>query len=208
MNLLQMLLGGFQQESTVQNISAQSGASGNQIMKLIAMALPLLIKYMTKNAGSQEGAMSLLGALGQHKETNNIAKQVKDADVDDGKKIIGHILGDDKKEVLGNLAEETGMDVSQVNDALGSMAPGLLSGVSAAADTAGTQKKKGVDLSDGIDLGDVMGLLGGMTGGSGGGGGLGDLLGGLGGLFGGEKKPEKKGETNGNDLLGMLAKMM
>ena len=48
------------------------------------LALPILIKYMTKNASSGDGALSLLGALSQHKNNNSMDLQLKDADEDDG----------------------------------------------------------------------------------------------------------------------------
>ncbi len=70
----------------------------------------------------------------------------------------------------------------------------LLSSLNTAATSA---KKKKVDLSDGLDLSDVIGLLGGAGGGS--------LLGSL---FGGKKDDEKDDALNGNALLQTLLKLM
>ncbi len=204
MNLLELLLGSLQQNASVSNVSEKTGGSNEQIMKLIKLALPILILYMTRNANSQQGARSLLDALGDHQDTGNIADQIANADLEDGDKIIGHILGDDKKSVISDLAGQTGMDYSQVVSALGSMAPGILSGLSAATTSADKKKKNGVDLSDGIDLGDIMGLLGGTASQSSSSGGLGDLLGGL---FGGGQKPAASA-TNGMDLINTLVSLL
>ena len=59
-----------------------------------------------------------------------------------------------------------------------------------------------MDLSDGLDLSDVMGLLGGSSSGSL----LGNLFGG--GLFGGSKPDEKDDGLNGNALLQTLLQLM
>ena len=51
-------------------------------------------------------------------------------------KIIGHILGGGQADAVTKLTKETGMDESQVNSALSSLAPALLSGLSAAMGSA------------------------------------------------------------------------
>ena len=164
MNLLELLGGSLTDEASVSSIAAKAGGTNKQILKLITIALPILISYMTKNASKKEGAQSLLGALGQHDNTRKISQQVADADEVDGAKIIGHILGNDEPAVAGNLAKQTGMDPKQVAKVLAIMAPIVLSGLNAATKKADKTKKSGVDLSDGVDLTDVMGLLGGATG--------------------------------------------
>ena len=58
---------------------------------------------------------------------------------------------------LHALSEKTGLSEKQI-------APFLLSGLSATANSANSQQQSGVDLSDGFDLGDLMGMLGGMSG--------------------------------------------
>ena len=93
---------------------------------------------------------------------------------------------------------QSGLSGKEVNSALDSIAPALLSSLNTATVSA---KKKKVDLSDGLDLSDVMGLLGGNSGGS--------LLGSLfGGLLGGGRPDEKDDGLNGNALLQALLKQM
>lgn len=213
MNLFQMLQGSMTTDSSVNTLTEKTGASNKQIMMLISIALPILIKMMTKNASSQSGAQSLANALTQHNSQKTMADQITDADETDGEKILGHILGGQSSDILSSLSSETGMSQSQVSTALNSMAPALLSGVSAAA-----THTSGVDLSDGLDLSDVMGMFGGSTGGSGGGSGLGmlgSLLGGgsggglLGGLFGGGAQAnDDDGQMDGSALLQALSGLM
>jgi len=162
MNLLQLLLSTLTSQSSVNTVSKKTGANSKLTSKLLLVAIPLLIKYMTQNASKKTGAQSLLSALGQHTQTTSMTQQIQDADEDDGAKIIEHILGKDKNKVVNSLASETGMTSNQVSSTLSNIAPALLSGLSAAT-TSANNTKPGVDLSDGLDFGDLMGLFGGSS---------------------------------------------
>ena len=198
MNLLEMLGGSLTEEASVNNIAKKSGSSNAQIIKLVGVFLPLVITYLTRNAKKKGGAKSLANALGQHKDKKSIAAQIETADTEDGEKILKHILGDDEDEVTNRLAKQTGMSSSQVTSALDAMLPGIMSGISASASKASKKKQSGVDLSDGIDLTDIMGMLGGGSAPKKSSGfGLDGLLGMLGGAA--TAKTEKK--TSGNAAL-------
>ena len=95
MNLLSLLLGSMTEENSVGTIAGKTGLTSKQITKLLLIAIPILMKAMTNNASSQSGAASLLSALGQHSSKKSVADQMKEADEEDGAKIIGHILGKD-----------------------------------------------------------------------------------------------------------------
>ena len=164
MDLLTLLLKTMTSNSSVNSMKKKSGATASQIKFLIALALPLIIKYLRKNASSQQGASSLLGALTQHTNTNSISQQIANADTNDGNAILGHIFGKDYGNVTSNLSQQSGMSASQVQSVLSSLAPSLMSGLSAATSAASQQQAAGkVDLSDGVDLSDLMALFGGKT---------------------------------------------
>ena len=180
MDLMSMLMGSMGSSDAVDALSGKLGASGDQTSKLISSALPLLMKQMTQNASSQEGAQSLMNALSQHTDTKSMAEQIGGADEADGMKIIGHILGGRQADAVTKLTKETGMDESQVNSALSSLAPALLSGLSAAM---GSAKK---DEKGGFDLGGIVGAL-----------------------FGGKNDGKADAAAGtGNELLGMLTSLM
>ncbi len=134
MNLLSLLAGTMLSQSSVNSVSGKTGLSSKQIQKLVMLALPILIKYMTQNASSGNGALSLLGALSQHKNNNSMDLQLKDADEEDGAKIIHHILGRKENAVTQDLSTQTGLGTDQVHQVLSILAPGLMSGVSNAAE--------------------------------------------------------------------------
>ena len=136
MNLLQLLLGVMTSQSSVGSVSGKTGLSDKQIKQLMMLAIPLLLKYMTKNASSQDGALSLLGALSQHTSNKEMNSQMDDADEADGEKIIGHILGKNEGKVTQDLSAKTGLDSSQIHKVLSIIAPALMSGVSEAASSS------------------------------------------------------------------------
>ena len=216
MNLIEMLLGSMTSDSSVDALAKKTGGSNKQMYALIIAAIPILIKFLTKNAKKEEGASSLLSALGQHTKKTSAAAQIADADEEDGVKILAHILGDNQGKIVKDLSKSTGLSNEQVVKALANLAPATMSGLSAATETASKQKKASVDLSDGLDLSDIMSMMGGQkqqeeT--SGAGGLLGALLGGkkkkqeaspmdlLGGLFGAKQQEE---ESTSMDVLSSL----
>jgi len=155
MNLLGLLLGAMMTPSSVNNLSGKTGINKNAIMRLLPLAIPLLIKYLTKNAQSQQGALSLLGALTQHKNTDTMELQLADADADDGGKILNHILGGNYGSVMHQLAAQSNMTDDQVSSVLSTLAPALLSGVSA----ANTQQQS----AGAGSLGSLLGMFGGAA---------------------------------------------
>ena len=155
MNLLSLLLGSMMTQSSVNNLSGKTGTSQSAIMRLLPLAIPILIKYLTRNAQSQQGALSLLGALTQHKNTNSMELQLADADADDGDKILNHILGGNYGNVMNQLAGQSGMSEDQVSSVLANIAPALLSGVSA----ANTQQQS----AGAGSLGSLMSMFGGAA---------------------------------------------
>lgn len=205
MSLLSILTKSLLSDVALKALAKKTGLSSAKLKKLVPLAIPMLLKALTNNASSQTGLQSLLGALTQHTSTKALPEQIQEADTDDGGKILGHIFGGNTENALGSLAQQTEMSQQEVGSALSSIAPALLSGLSAATTS---NAKPGFDLSDGLDMGDVMaifgsgtqsggGLLGGLLGGSSSGGGL------LGSLFG-QNTEEKDESLNGTALLNAL----
>ena len=229
MNLLQLLLGSLTTNDSVNSVSKKTGVNSGSVSKLLMMAVPLLITYLTKNASKKDGATSLLSALTQHTSTQTVSQQINNADSTDGAKIIAHILGSNQKSVISNLAKETGLSAKEVNAVLNAVAPAILNSLNTATTAAASQKPQQtsaakVDLSDGIDLSDIAGLLGGGSvsnvNSNPAAGLLGSLLGGsstsasqqntgldlLGTLLGGSKPTAQ--QSNGTELLGLLTSLM
>ena len=221
MNLLSLLLSSLLTDSSVSALAKKTGLSAAALKKLIPLAVPLLLKFLTSNASSESGALSLLGALSQHTNQKTLSDQIDEADTEDGGKIIGHIFGNQSDVVTNRLAQQSGMSERDVSSALAGIAPALMSGLSAANHTVSAAPK--VDLSDGIDLSDLLGmfagaqsvqqvpqsqsygggLLSGLLGGSSSG--LGDLFGSM--LGSSAQQASQENDFNGTQLLSLLSSM-
>ena len=114
MSLLSTLVGSMSSDESVEAVSRNTGVSKLAVGGLIALALPLLMKKLTSNAQSQQGAASLLGALSQHTNTDSIASQLTNADSADGNAIIGHILGSDQAGAVSQLAEQSNRSANEI----------------------------------------------------------------------------------------------
>ena len=158
-----MLMSSMTSNSSVEALSKKSGGSSKGIKMMLLLAIPLIIKYLTKNAkASQSGATSLLGALQQHTSTQSVSNQIANADTNDGAAILGHIFGNDYSDVVSSLASQSGLTQTQASSVLQNIAPALMSGLSAATTSATTQSQSsGFNLSDGLDLSDIAALMGG-----------------------------------------------
>ena len=177
MNLLSILLKSMMTDNSINTMSQKTGLGAKQLRKLLPLAIPLLLKFMTKNASSQAGASSLLSALTQHTNNKPVSQQIAEADTVDGGKILAHILGNNSQASLDDLANQTGMSQQEVLSALSSITPAMLSGLSAATNasantasaaastaaiqTASATAASQIDLSDGLDMKELMSLLGG-----------------------------------------------
>lgn len=203
-NLLQVLMNSFTQQTSLDATSKKTGIKGVSILTILSYALPLIMKYMTKNASSQSGAQSLLGALTQHTSTKAMPEQIAAADTNDGAAIIRHIFGDNEASAVNEIATKANVPAADVSSVLSSIAPTLLSSISAAA-TAGSQaqaqQKKGVDLSDGLDVSDLAAIFQSTQAGSGLGGILGTLL-------GGTTQQSATAKDDGTALLSSLLSLM
>ena len=181
MSLLSILMKSLLSDGALSALAGKTGLSSAKLKKLLPLAVPLLLKALTNNASSQSGLQSLLGALTQHTDKKSLPEQIREADTADGGKILGHIFGGNSTAALSSLAQQSDLSEQEVGTALSSIAPALMSGLSAATASGG---QTGFDLSDGLDMGDLMAIFGGGATQSGGG-----LFGGAtqsgGGLFGG-----------------------
>ena len=184
MSLLETLLQSMTSTSSLDSMSRRTGGSNDQMAALITAALPILLKALTANASTKSGAASLQEALSQHTETGSVAEQFETADVDDGAKILQHILGGNSSSVMNGLSRQSGLSNDQVGSALGALAPVLLSSLSAARQT-----RPAIDLSDGIDASDIMGFMQMMSAGQG----------------APQRRPQNQASFDGSDLLGLLS---
>ncbi|MBQ0788910.1 MAG: DUF937 domain-containing protein [Oceanihabitans sp.] len=149
-------------KTIISGVSGSTGTDQNKTSSVLTMALPILMKAMERNASTPEGAEGLMGALsGKHNGSilDNLGGLfgggVNDEVLNDGDKILGHVLGNKKQGVEKIIGEKSGLDAGSVANILKVAAP-ILMGV------LGKQASQN-NVSSSNDL---SGLLGGLLGGS------------------------------------------
>ncbi len=149
-------------KTIVSGVSQQSGQSQDKTNSLLTMAMPVLMKAMKKNASTPQGAEGLFGAL-SNKHDGSILDDlgglfgggVDQNVMDDGGKILGHVLGGRQRNVEQALSSKSGIDAGSVGQILKVAAP-ILMGI-----LGKQQRQQNVREPSGLD-----GLLGGMMKGS------------------------------------------
>jgi hypothetical protein len=171
------------------NLAGQLGVDPDTARQLTEQALPALMAGMGANAADPAGAASLANAVQQHSPdlvTGGI--DLRQVDVADGEKIVGHVFGDNTPQVMSALGSRSGG-----SDLMGRLLPLLAPLVMSflaqrmAGRSAGQAASAGVGGPNAAGAG-LEDLLGGLLGGSGGTGGAGSVLDMLGGLLGGGKR--------------------
>lgn len=148
-------------KTIISGVAGSTGQDTNKTSSVLTMALPVLMKAMQRNASTPQGAEGLMGALNKHDggildNLGGLFSGGVNSDVlQDGSKILGHVLGNKQQGVEQVIGQKAGMDSSAVADILKTAAP-ILMGV------LGKQSRQN-NVSNSGDLG---GLLGGLLGGN------------------------------------------
>ena len=202
-------------------ISKRTKVDREDVAKVLSAGIPALVGGMRRNAGDKSGAASLSKALTEHSkdDVSNPAAFLKNADLKDGKKILGHVLGGNQKALIEQIAGSSGVTKGKTTTILALAAPlilsllaqnnnsssggilGLLGGLLGLGGS-GTQSGA-IDMTGGSQSQSSSGgLLGGLLGGGSSSSGLGAGL--LGSLLGGNSEPEPEPEQSGGLLSGFL----
>ena len=152
------LLGSDLGKTIISGVAGQTGQDTNKTSGLLTMALPVLMQAMKQNASTPKGAEGLLSAL-NNKHDGSILDNlgglfkggVDNNVMQDGEKILGHVLGGRQQNVQNALSQKSGIDAGSVANILKVAAP-ILMGV------LGKQSRQ-TKVSSPDDIG---GLLGGM----------------------------------------------
>jgi len=157
------LLGSDLGKTIISGVAGSTGQDQGKTGGLLSMALPVLMKAMERNVSTPQGAEGLMGAIsGKHNGSilDNLGGLfgggVDDGVKQDGDKILGHILGNNRGNVEQVLGQKAGMDSGAVGDIMKVAAPILMGVLGKQANTNGVSSPSG-----------LSGLLGGLLGGAG-----------------------------------------
>ena len=161
------LLGTLLSSDSVSGVSKATKADNNEVASVLNAALPLLLKGAKKQSEDKDTAESFATALLSHgkKDTSNLSSFLKNVDLDDGSKIIGHLLGKDDDSVK-KIAKTSGVSTKKTGDILSAAAPLLMSLLGQESASKKSDNNVALELAGAllknVDVGDLIGdLLGG-----------------------------------------------
>lgn len=148
-------------KTIISGVAGSTGQDNSKTGNVLTMALPVLMKAMQRNAATPQGAQGLMGALNKHDGgiLDNLGDLfnggVDSSVVNDGGKILGHVLGNKQQGVEQVIGQKAGLDAGSVGNILKTAAP-ILMGL------LGKQSRQ----NTGNNAGGIGDLLGGMLGGN------------------------------------------
>jgi len=161
------LLGVLLSSDSVSGVSKATKADNNEVASVLNAALPMLLKGAKKQSQDKDTAESFATALLSHgkKDTSNLSSFLKNVDLDDGSKIIGHLLGKDDDSVK-KIAKSSGVSTKKTGDILSAAAPLLMSLLGQESASKKSDNNVALELAGAllknVDVGDLIGdLLGG-----------------------------------------------
>ena len=161
------LLGVLLSSDSVSGVSKATKADNNEVASVLNAALPMLLKGAKKQSEDKDTAESFATALLSHgkKDTSNLSSFLKNVDLDDGSKIIGHLLGKDDDNVK-KIAKSSGVSAKKTGDILSAAAPLLMSLLGQESAAKKSDNNVALELAGAllknVDVGDLIGdLLGG-----------------------------------------------
>lgn len=145
-------------KSIISGVAGQTNQPESKTQEVLLMAMPVLMQAMRRNAATPQGAEGLLGALNSKHDgsiLDNLGSLfgggVEDGVMEDGNKILGHVLGNKQSSVQNALSQKSGIDAGSIAQILKVAAP-ILMGI------LGSQaKQQNVSNQNGLD-----GMLGGL----------------------------------------------
>ncbi|MDO5444818.1 MAG: DUF937 domain-containing protein [Eubacteriales bacterium] len=112
------LMSSFLSDSSLSSVSGKAGVDSGNVAGILAAALPSLLNGANSQASSAETSESFFEAVNSH-----AGKNPEDVDVDEGQKIINHLLGSDAENVKNEISRKTGLSSAKVGLVLAAAAP-------------------------------------------------------------------------------------
>ena len=180
--LLGLLLNQVMSGDTVNAVAQSAGVTNQQAINVVSNALPTLVSSLSQSATNQNTSNNLMNLLSQTTQTNT--QQVTSSqNTDLGTNLLSTIMGgsSNTNNLVSTVSNNTGVSNKKVNSILTMAAPLLigalvkffanakkkqtqqanqnnLASILTGATSSNTSSS-GVDLSDGLDLNDIIGLL-------------------------------------------------
>lgn len=122
------LIGTLLSSDSITGVSKSTKASSNDVQSILTAALPALLNGAKAQAEDESTAASFTKALASHgkKDTSDLSSFLGNVDLEDGSKIIGHLLGNDS-DAVKTIAKKAGTNTKTATNVLSAAAPLLMS---------------------------------------------------------------------------------
>ena len=123
------LLGTIMSSDSIKNMSQLTNVSSEGVQGVLGSALPSLLNGALAQSEGSDTAEGFAGALTQHAavDTSDINAFLGNVDMEDGAKIVGHLLGSDSSAVFSEAAKKAGVSEKDSSNILSAAAPLLMS---------------------------------------------------------------------------------
>lgn len=117
-------------DRTVSQIAGQLGIENKSAQQAISAAVPMLLGALDRNVQSEEGAQALNAALANNHDgsiLNNLSAALASQNtIQDGDKILNHVLGQARPKVEGGVSQVSGLDMQTTDQLMAMLGPVVL----------------------------------------------------------------------------------
>lgn len=161
------LLGTLLSADSVQSLSKASGASTRDVQSVLSAALPSLLNGALGQADNADTAESFAGALANHAQsnTNDLGSFLSGVDLEDGGKILMHLLGANTNQTAQQVSAASGVSAKQTVKILALAAPLLMNLLGKQSQSSGGTSAIGALMKALMGSGDITSILSGLLGG-------------------------------------------
>ena len=150
--------------SSIKGISKTTGTDTDTVTTILSQAVPALLTGANKQATNSKTAKSFAQALTEHAQenTSNVGTFFKNVDLNDGAKIIQHLLGSSTASTTKSISKAADTDTETTASVLSATAPLLMSllGKSAGSNTSSDALGSLIgSLTKNINVTDLLGGL-------------------------------------------------
>ena len=148
---------------SIAKMGEKTGTSTDEVKSVLFSALPAMLSGVQGQANNQDTVAGFAGALDAHAQddTSDIAAFLSNVDLEDGGKIVGHLLGGDQATTMKAAADKAGLSTAATGSILGAAAPLLMSLLGQQATQTVQAQSQAQHQSSSSDGGLLAGLLGG-----------------------------------------------
>ncbi|MCR4962365.1 MAG: DUF937 domain-containing protein [Firmicutes bacterium] len=113
---------------SIDNISQRTGAAQVDVKKVLASALPNLLSGVEQQTKDDDKVEGFAGALASHSQddASDLAAFLNNVDLEDGGKIVGHLLGAGREDATQKAANASGLNLANTGKILALAAPLLM----------------------------------------------------------------------------------